>query len=98
VRPVHVEAYIEGLQERISAPSVKLQLADLNIENRIDRVSFYGSLDITRDKEGLTHARQLMGILEMVITNIEKSNLPDHVTIKPTDGRKNPFSKNESFP
>jgi len=31
VRPVHVAAYIEGLQERIAAPSVKLQLAALRM-------------------------------------------------------------------
>ena len=61
------------------------------IENRIDRVSFYGSLDITRDKEGLAHARQLMSILEMVIKKLEKAELPDHVTIKPTASVKNPF-------
>jgi len=34
-----------------------LQTGDLRIENR---VSFYGSLDVTRDKEGLANARQLM--------------------------------------
>ena len=68
-----------------------LQIGDLTIENRIDRISVYGSLDITRDKEGLTHARQLMGILEMVIEKLEKADLPDHVTTKPTDSVKNPF-------
>jgi len=31
VRPVHVAAYIEGLQEKIAAPSVKLQLAALRM-------------------------------------------------------------------
>ena len=31
VRPVHVAAYIEGLQEIIAAPSVKLQLAALRM-------------------------------------------------------------------
>jgi len=68
-----------------------LQIGELNIENRIDRVSFYGSLDITRDKGGLTHARQLMSILEVVIEKLEKADLQDHVTINPTDNVKNPF-------
>ncbi len=31
VRPVHVAAYIEGLQEKIAAPSVKLQLAAIRM-------------------------------------------------------------------
>lgn len=31
IRPVHVAAYVEGLQQRIAAPSVKLQLAALRM-------------------------------------------------------------------
>ena len=31
IRPVHVAAYVEGLQEKIAAPSVKLQLAALRM-------------------------------------------------------------------
>ena len=31
VRPVHVAAYIEGLQKNIAAPSVKLQLAAIRM-------------------------------------------------------------------
>jgi hypothetical protein len=68
-----------------------LQIGNLNIENRLDRVSLYGSRDITRDKEGLAHAKQLMGLLEVMIEKLEKAELPDHVTIKPTDCVKNPF-------
>lgn len=68
-----------------------LQIDDLTIENRIDRISIYGSFDITRDKEGLSHAKQLMGFLAVVIEKLEKSDLPDHVIIKPTDSVKNPF-------
>ena len=69
-----------------------LQIGDLTIDNRLDRLSFYGSLDITRDKEGLATARELMDILEMVVVKLEGKNLPDHVAIKPTDSVKNPFS------
>jgi len=31
VRPVHVAAYVEGLQQKIAAPSVKLQLAAIRM-------------------------------------------------------------------
>jgi len=58
----------------------------------MDRVSFFGSLDITRDKEGLACARRLMDILGMVVVKLEGEDLPDQITFKPTDSVKNPFS------
>src|SRR3982074_444499 len=36
-----------------------LIIDDLTIENRLDRVSLYGSVQLTRDKTGLQQARQL---------------------------------------
>lgn len=38
---------------------LKGQSHDLNIENRTDRVSLYGSVDITRDAQGLAQALRL---------------------------------------
>ena len=69
-----------------------LQLGDLTIENRVDRVSFYGSLDITRDKIGLENAQQLKSIIEMIVGELESSELPDQIAIEPTDTVNNPFS------
>lgn len=43
--------------------SAALTVGDLSVENRTDRVSVYGSLDITRDREGLRRARLLKGVL-----------------------------------
>ena len=71
--------------------SDSLQVGELTIENRIDRVSFYGSLDITRDKEGLEKAKHLKSILTMVCEKLENSDLPDHITIVPTESVTNPF-------
>ena len=71
--------------------SETLQIGDLTIENRFDQVSFFGSLDITRDKMGLGNARQLKGILDLVVVKLEGDDLPDQVTIEPTDTVKNPF-------
>ena len=68
-----------------------LQLGDLTIENRVDRMSFYGSLDITRDKIGLENAQQLKSIIEMIVGELESSELPDQITIEPTDTVNNPF-------
>jgi len=35
------------------------QIDQLTIENRLDRVQVYGSIELTKDKVGLEHARQL---------------------------------------
>jgi len=48
---------------------------DLNIENRIDRVSLYGSVDITRDAEGLAQALRLKGVLDGMVAVLEAEKL-----------------------
>lgn len=69
-----------------------LSMAALTIENRTDRITFYGSIDLTRDKAGLESARQLKALLEDVVQALEaEKTLPDHIAIKPTDSVKNPF-------
>jgi len=47
--------------------SETIQIADLTIENRTDRVTLYGSIDLTRDKEGLENAQELKRIIEAVV-------------------------------
>jgi hypothetical protein len=46
-------------------------IGDLTVENRLDRVSLYGSLDITRDRQGLANARRLQALLEAVVKVLE---------------------------
>ena len=57
---------------------------DLNIENRLDRVSLYGSVDITHDQEGLAQALRLKEVLDGMVSalNAEQLNgvLPVRVT------------------
>ena len=69
-----------------------LQIGDLTIENRLDRVSIFGSIDITRDQEGLAVARELKGILELTLAELENADLPDKVALKPAETVKNPFA------
>jgi hypothetical protein len=69
-----------------------LQIGDLTIENRIDRVSIFGSIDITRDKQGLGVARQLKQILERTLKVLEAADLPDQIVLEPTESVKNPFA------
>jgi hypothetical protein len=64
---------------------------DLTIENRLDRISIYGSVQITKDKAGLQHARKLKELIDAAVVTLEKENLPDHVVVTPPQKVKNPF-------
>ena len=70
-----------------------LGIGDLTIENRTDRISIYGSIDLTRDKSGLEHARMLKAVLDKVVQALEtEKNLPDKIAPPDTpDEVANPF-------
>ena len=69
-----------------------LQIGDLTIENRLDRISIFGSLDITRDKEGLAAAITLKAVLDLTLAKLESTDLPDKITLAETDTVENPFA------
>ena len=70
-----------------------LRIGDLEIENRIDRVSFTGDLVLTRDKAGLALAKELQSLMERVVRTLEaEKQLPQIVELKASDTVKNPFS------
>lgn len=66
-------------------------LGDLTIENRLDRIELYGSLQLTRDKEGLALARELKSLLDATLAVLESEPLPDRIPLDPTDEVDNPF-------
>jgi hypothetical protein len=69
-------------------------LEGLTVENRTDRVAVYGSLDITRNKQGLAHAKALKLILDEAVRRLEaEPNLPDSIPA-PAAAKKvaNPFT------
>lgn len=69
-----------------------LAIDDLTIENRTDRISVYGSVELTRDKTGLAHAKALKAVLDAVVAALEQEkSLPDHIPVKPAEKVKNPF-------
>ena len=60
--------------------SESLGIGDLTIENRTDRISIYGTIDLTRDKVGLEHARMLKAMLDKVVQALEtEKDLPDKI-------------------
>jgi hypothetical protein len=69
-----------------------LEIGDLTIENRLDQVSLYGELQLTKDQQGLRQAKELKAIVDAVVKALEaEKNLPEHITFKPTDQMDNPF-------
>ncbi|WP_377807874.1 hypothetical protein ABNQ38_14410 (plasmid) [Azospirillum sp. A29] len=70
-----------------------MQIGELRVENGTDRVALYGSIDLTRDKQGLEHARKLRDLLAAVVKSLEtETDLPDQIPPpKPTDTVDNPF-------
>jgi hypothetical protein len=72
--------------------SESLQIGALTVENRIDRISIFGSIDITLDKEGLAIARQLKEILDLTLAELEKEELPERIALTPVETVDNPFA------
>ncbi|UPG73200.1 hypothetical protein MVG78_03270 [Roseomonas gilardii subsp. gilardii] len=71
------------------------EIGGLKIENGQDRIALYGSLDLTRDKEGLALARELHALLSAALAVLEgeAAKLPQKVsTGGNVDETKNPFA------
>jgi hypothetical protein len=64
---------------------------DLTIENRVDRVSIFGSIDLTLDKGGLKAANELKAILDLIMAEMEKTDLPERIAVVGSETVKNPF-------
>ena len=70
-----------------------LRIGDLEIENRVDRVSFTGDLVLTKDKAGLALAKEMQSLMERVVKALEADKqLPQIVKLKVPKTVKNPFS------
>ena len=70
-----------------------LTLGNLSVENRVDRVTLQGDVELTRDQRGLALARQLKAVIDATVKALEGDKaLPEAVeTIKPRSV-KNPFA------
>jgi hypothetical protein len=68
-----------------------LEIGNLTIENRIDRISLSGDIDLTLDKPGLALAKQLQKLLGDVVAQLEKQELPDQLPPPEVTLVANPF-------
>ena len=67
-------------------------MGSFQIENRLDRVSLTGDLDITKDKAGLEKAIALKALLDSVVQTLQKLHPPERIQVVPTTVVKNPFN------
>ena len=69
-----------------------LRLGELEIENRVDRVTLTGDVVLTRDQVGLALAKDLLTLMRNVVKALEDDEqLPDVVKLKEAKTVKNPF-------
>lgn len=70
-----------------------LRIGELEIENRVDRVTLTGDVVLTKDKAGLALARQLQALVGDVVKALEADKqLPEVVELKAARSVKNPFA------
>ena len=69
-----------------------LHIGDLMVENRLDRITLSGDVDLTLDAAGLALARRLHALLGDIVGVMEGQDLP--ATLPPPDVQQveNPFN------
>ncbi|MGZ8288029.1 MAG: hypothetical protein ACXW2U_00280 [Telluria sp.] len=69
-----------------------LRIGGLVIENRIDRITLAGDIDLTADRAGLALARELHALLATIVGKLEAAELP--ASLPPPDVKTvdNPFT------
>lgn len=68
-----------------------LHIGSLSVENRLDRISLSGDIDLTRDQQGLALAQQLQKLLADVVAELEKQELPKELPPPEVGTVDNPF-------
>lgn len=66
-------------------------IEDLTFENRTDRVSISGGIDITKDKIGLEKIRAIKKQIDKIANKLENENLPDEIEVLAAKIVQNPF-------
>jgi hypothetical protein len=69
-----------------------LEIGKLMLENRLDRITISGDVDLTADKAGLDAARRLHEQLGAVVAALEARDLPDRLPPPEVKKVDNPFN------
>jgi hypothetical protein len=68
-----------------------VEVGNLMLENRLDRITLSGDVDLTADKEGLVKARLLHDLLGRIVAGLEAKDLPDRLPPPDVKTVANPF-------
>lgn len=68
-----------------------LHIGGLTVENRVDRITITGDIDLTLDKAGLADTRALHKLLSDVLAKLESASLPDRLPPPDVKSVANPF-------
>ncbi|WP_256080406.1 hypothetical protein [Massilia sp. YIM B04103] len=68
-----------------------LHIGGLTVENRLDRITLSGDIDLTQDQAGLEHARELYKLLGEVLVKLEAQSLPAKLPPPKVKQVANPF-------
>ena len=69
-----------------------IEIGSLMLENRLDRITISGDVDLTADKRGLEAARRLHALLGQVVASLESKDLPDQLPPPKVEKVDNPFA------
>jgi hypothetical protein len=69
-----------------------IEIGHLMLENRLDRITISGDVDLTADKPGLEAARRLHALLGEVVAALESRPLPDQLPPPQVETVDNPFA------
>jgi hypothetical protein len=69
-----------------------IEIGRLMLENRLDRITISGDVDLTADKRGLELSRRLHALLGQVVASLESMPLPDRLPPPPVEKVDNPFA------
>lgn len=59
-----------------------ITIQELILENRLDRVSIHGSVDITKDQQGLEYAFSLKRQIDTIVEYLKKQALPEKIVVE----------------
>jgi hypothetical protein len=68
-----------------------VDIGNLTLENRLDRITISGDVDLTADKDGLAKARLLHELVGRIVAGLEAQDLPDRLPPPDVKTVANPF-------